>query len=385
MKLLVISHACILPIHQSFYADVMDQTGWSVTLVTPSRWSTQYGALDASRRWPEFSGKIVRINTMLTGDIPKHLYKSLFRNILVEENPDAIYVHHEPYGFATAQIYLANRLTGNRPIGFYAAQNIEKKYPLPIRLIEQSVFRNSNFAFPVTQSALDVLRSKGYTKAAQVLPLSLDENIYHPDPGWAQQKRQDLGFSADRVLIGYMGRLVEEKGLGTLLSALSQLGDMPWELLFVGSGPYEQDLRQQVKLLPADKQDHVHFLGYAPHEEAPKWLGLFDILVLPSRTQPNWKEQFGRVLVEAMACDTPVIGSNSGEIPNIISLTKGGIVFPEGDRNALAAALDQLGRSRENRSAFSAKGRESVARYYDQRQLAMTFASTIEGALSETL
>ena len=56
-----------------------------------------------------------------------------------------------------------------------------------------------------------------------------------------------------------------------------------------------------------------------------------DVLVLPSHTTPTWKEQFGRVIVEALWCGVPVVGSDSGEIPWLIELTGGGLVFPEGD------------------------------------------------------
>ena len=66
----------------------------------------------------------------------------------------------------------------------------------------------------------------------------------------------------------------------------------------------------------------------------------FDVLVGPSLTTPRWKEQFGRMLVEAMACGVPVIGSDSGEIPHVIG--DAGIVVPEGDRVALCAAIARL-------------------------------------------
>ena len=65
-----------------------------------------------------------------------------------------------------------------------------------------------------------------------------------------------------------------------------------------------------------------------------------DCLALPSLTRPNWKEQFGRVLVEAMACQVPVVGSDSGEIPNLVG--DAGLIVPEGDAAALAAALRRL-------------------------------------------
>ncbi|HEU0026180.1 MAG TPA: glycosyltransferase family 4 protein, partial [Ktedonobacterales bacterium] len=82
----------------------------------------------------------------------------------------------------------------------------------------------------------------------------------------------------------------------------------------------------------------------------------------PSMTQPNWMEQFGRVLIEAMACGTPVVGSNSGEIPRVIG--DSGVITPEGDVNALRAALLRLGDDHQMRGACAQAGRERALRMF---------------------
>ena len=212
MKLLVISHPCVTAINQSFFSDLEEQTGWQVTLVMPDRWKTEYGPIDGCARWPAFKGNIDCRPVFFPGDIPRHVYRQWFVNLLRRESPDAIYMHHEPYGFATFQVYLANQVTGQRPIGFYAAQNLLKNYPPPVRQLERWVFRRSSYAFPVTSVALDVLRKKHYAGPAEVLPLAVSSDLYQPTPLWGRDRRRAMGIPPERVVFGYMGRLVEEKG-----------------------------------------------------------------------------------------------------------------------------------------------------------------------------
>jgi glycosyltransferase involved in cell wall biosynthesis len=94
----------------------------------------------------------------------------------------------------------------------------------------------------------------------------------------------------------------------------------------------------------------------------------FDVLAGPSLTLPNWKEQFGRMLVEAMACEVPVVGSDSGEIPQVIG--DGGLVVPEGNVEALRGALQQLHDSQNLRRSLGRAGRQRVLAHYTQRAIA---------------
>jgi glycosyltransferase involved in cell wall biosynthesis len=92
------------------------------------------------------------------------------------------------------------------------------------------------------------------------------------------------------------------------------------------------------------------------------------MLVLPSLSRPNWVEQFGRVLIEAMACGVPVVGSASGEIPWVIG--DAGVLFPEGDIEALAQALQELIDDEGRRAQLAEKGRARVLGQFTQAQVA---------------
>jgi glycosyltransferase involved in cell wall biosynthesis len=124
-------------------------------------------------------------------------------------------------------------------------------------------------------------------------------------------------------------------------------------------------------------QDQVLFIGFVPHEETPGWLSLFDALILASETRPNWKEQFGRVILEANACETAVIGTESGEIGNVLRNTGGGLIVAEANVAELGSAMLELATNPKRRRELALQGARSVREKYDQSYLAARFATTI--------
>lgn len=376
MNLFVLSHPCVTPTNQEFFAEVERQSGWSLTIAAPAQWKGEYGVRELER-WPGFEGTLLPIPVLGSGNVPLHVYRSFFVSALRSAAPDAIYVHHEPYGLATAQLYAANALTTDAPIGFFTWQNIAKTYPLPIRLFERWVYRSSAFACAGSTSATEVLRAKGYEGPVTHMPGSVDPERYAPSPE-RERIREEMGVEEDEVLFGFMGRVIEEKGLGTLAEALATLDELPWRLAVVGEGSYSPVLAE--RLAASDLQDRLIEVGYVPHPDAPHYLSAFDVLVLPSETQENWREQFGRVIIEAMACGTPVVGSSSGEIPNLLQKTGGGRVFEEGNPTALATALRTLGTDPALRRRLAEQGRRSVQAEFTDATLADRFIQTIQAA-----
>lgn len=375
MRLLIVSHPCVTLINQQFYAEVEQQTGWQLQLVVPANWKNEYSKRLIPDRWPEYRGQLISIPVSLSGNIPLHLYRSTFVNLLHRFQPDIIYVHHEPYALATTQLYLANLMSVKKPIGFFTWQNIYKNYPFPFQQMQNFVFKNSYFAFSGSYSAQDVLKQKGYKQPCFILPSGIDPEIYFPHPEATKLKRELQEVNSE-ILIGYVGRIVEEKGLKTLLYALKIIENLHWRLIMIGSGSYEShfdDLTQQLQLTK-----RINRLGYIPHSKTPTYLSAFDVLVLPSETQGNWKEQFGRVIIEAIACGTPVIGSDSGEIPNLIRATKGGLIFPERQPEALAEKLKQLILDDSRRSLLIEQGQKIVLDNYTSASLAKNFAQVLE-------
>lgn len=378
MKLLVLSHACVTPINQQFFAEIESQTGWEITIIVPASWKNDYGNVIKPMRWQQLRGKIIQIPVLISGSVPLHFYLTTFLSILKDCQPDFIYVHHEPYAAATAQLYLANQLCGQKPISFFTWQNILKNYPFPFKNSEQFVLKSSAIAFSGSYSAAEVLQQKGFTGTSVLLPASIDPSIYQPQAH--EFLKQELQTSKSEILIGYMGRIVEEKGLRTLLYALKMIRDLPWRLIMVGAGNYQETfdaIAQECQL-----SDRIKHLGFVPHQDAPQYLSAFDVLVLPSETRKNWKEQFGRVTIEAIACGTPVIGSDSGEIPHLIKRTGGGLTFAEGQPEQLADRLAQLITNADLRHELATKGRAVVINEYSNQAIGQRFIQSIDQYLN---
>jgi glycosyltransferase involved in cell wall biosynthesis len=147
----------------------------------------------------------------------------------------------------------------------------------------------------------------------------------------------------------------------------------------IGAGPDESAFDALAAALGIAAR--VVRLGFVPHHEIASRLSAFDLFVLPSETRPHWKEQFGRVLIEALACGVPVVGSDSGSIPEIVRATGGGLVFAEGNADALAAALHSLIEAPAQRRAYADAGGARARALYSQSAVAGRMAQAIAAAL----
>src|SRR5262249_12889153 len=136
---------------------------------------------------------------------------------------------------------------------------------------------------------------------------------------------------------GFAGRIETEKGLQDVVSALAHLPDSV-VLVAVGSGDHQDMLRKTAADLGV--LSRLHLVPRVDDGEMGAYLYLFDILVVPSHTTSTWKEQFGRVIPEAMACGALVVGSSSGAIPEVIG--DAGWIYPEGRPERLAQTILSL-------------------------------------------
>jgi glycosyltransferase involved in cell wall biosynthesis len=356
MRVMMVSKACLVGAYQRKLEEIARYDDVELTVVVPSSWRDERGELPLERAYTEGYDLVVE-PIRFNGSFHTHYYPRLGRRIS-RLKPELVHIDEEPYNWATTHtMYLARR--GGARTLFFSWQNLNRRYPIPFRWFEGYVLRHTDYGIVGNHSSAEVWRSKGYNGPLSVIPqFGVDPDIFKPgrrdrDPG--------RGF-----VIGFAGgRLVREKGADLLIEAASALPGT-WRLVLAGSGPEQDRLEQLVQEL--GKRDRVFFDGQIPSTRMPAYYNQLDVLVLPSRALPNWKEQFGRVLVEAMACGVPVVGSDSGEIPNVIA--DAGLVFPENDVAGLRNHLLKLQQRPELRRELSQRGRQRVLDHYTQAQIA---------------
>jgi glycosyltransferase involved in cell wall biosynthesis len=355
LRVTLISKACVVGAYQTKLEEIAAQQGVDLTVVVPSYWRESNRRLALERAHTQGYEMIVA-PMAFNGNFHLHYYPTL-PAILARTRPDVVHMDEEPYNLATYLAVRAADRVGARAL-FFTWQNLNRRYPPPFRQMENHVYRHVHAAIAGNRDAVDVLRAKGYIGPARVIPqFGVDPNLFCPQ----QVPRPHATFT-----VGYAGRLVEQKGLSTLLDAL-EAWRAPWNLVVCGSGgPLRAEL--QARLAGRGLLERVRFHDHVPSEDMPRHLRMMDVLVLPSLTRPNWKEQFGRVLIEAMACGVPVVGSDSGEIPHVIG--NGGLVFAEGDATALRDALESLRVDPVCRARLGRRGRNRVLAHYTQARIA---------------
>lgn len=354
MRVLYVSKASHVAAHRDKLAVLGQRV--ELTLLAPERWGANRFERSSDGNEPFAT---VTLRTELHGHNHFHFYRRL-ESVLRSGAFDLVHVDEEPYSLVTLQVATRARRAGV-PSLFFAWQNLNKRLPPPFGTLRRRVFRLASGGIAGNREAAEVLRTNGYRGPVAVIPqMGVNPARFRPDPSDRERIRARLGARDGDFLIGYVGRLIPEKGVDLLLDAVAFLP--AGRVVLIGDGPARGELERlsRARALAA----RVEFAGELPSLEVPGWLPALDCLVLPSRTTSHWKEQFGRVLIEAMACEVPVIGSDSGEIPSVIG--NAGVVFPEGDARALTTALSALAESPDLRKRHGSAGRARALAHFTQ-------------------
>ena len=380
MKVLLISHTCQSRSEGQPKAVELARLGVDLTVVVPRRWK-HYGAWrfpDAPGEEAGFAWKPMTVRLPWSGPAQSylHFYPGLER-LLRELQPDVVDLWEEPWALVSAQAcWLRDRVCPQARVVSETEQNVEKQLVPPFESFRSHVLKKADWVVGRSSEAIEIVRRKGYDGPARVVPNAVDAELFRvPAPAQRAQTRAALGWGHDDAFVcGYVGRLVEEKGLRDFVAAIAQIpaspSRPPIRAVLVGDGPLEAPLRAQIDELGLGAR--VQLLPARPARELAGVMGALDALVLPSRTTARWKEQFGRVLIEAGACGVPTVGSDSGAIPDVVG--EAGLIFPEGDAATLALKIEWLAAHPAQARAMGMRGREIVEERYTWARVAQNMA-----------
>jgi glycosyltransferase involved in cell wall biosynthesis len=367
VRIAVVSKALVAPLHQRQMQVLAALPDVELLALAPPSWLEP--RVGRQRLEPHFIAgyRLETLPILLNGRHHLHFYPDLGRR-LRRFAPDVLHIDEEAFNSAT---FLALRagLALRARCCFFNWANIDRYYPPPFNLFERYVFRYAGHAIAGNQEAADIMRRHGYAGPLSILPqVGVDPDIFVPAPP-----------RAGPPLIGYLGRLVPEKGLADLLDAFAELcGDC--RLRIIGDGVLRDEIRR--RLAKAPLAGRAELLPALPGSAVPAALRELDVLVLPSRSVASWKEQFGRVLIEAMSCGLAVVGSDSGEIPNVLG--DAGMVVPQANPAALRAALQSLVDDAHLRAEYGRRGRARVLAGYTQAALAQRYHAVYQSMLMPT-
>ncbi len=338
MRLLVVSHSYMDEVPRRKWQAVRDAApDLELMIVTPRYWRESEFWMTQSEPHREERLEVMPLRTVLEGWVSRHAYVSPRLLAIVRQfRPDAIQVEAEPWSAVYAQMAVLRRLLAPAAkLLCFTWWNTLRRIPIPFRYTHAASLKATDLIIAGNHGAEAVLREHGYGGTVAVAPqLGVDTELFRP-----REKSQRIleRFRLEKSFVaGYVGRLIWRKGVDVLLKAVAMTGRPELCALIVGDGPERRALEREAQGLGI--ADRVIFAGVAGREEVPEWIGVMDTLILASRRE-QW-EQFGHVLIEAMASGVPVIGSTSGEIPFVIG--KAGQVVPMEDAAALGKAIERL-------------------------------------------
>ena len=186
-----------------------------------------------------------------------------------------------------------------------------------------------------------------------------------------EEWRKKNQVSEEAVVIGFCGRFIASKGLLLLSEAVGQLRDegLDLKLCLLGHGELGDQVQAQLK-------EAVLVFPPVSHGEVPAILKYWDLLVLPSQRLDEggqvWEEQFGRVIIEAVAAGVPAIGSRHGAIPEVLGTEEA--VFEEADVDSLKTKIRRFAESEKERANLLATQKKHTFGNYTHSQIASQYA-----------
>jgi len=236
------------------------------------------------------------------------------------------------------------------------------------RKITEEIIRNTDAFIAITNRAKDALILEGVPEEkVHVIPVGVDiERFKHRDKDLLLLKQ--LNIAEDELVLLFVGRIVWSKGIYFLLYAYKKLLSDPEinkniKLIIVGSGPEKSKIIDIISRLNLANQ--IILIDSVSYMDIHKLYNISDIFILPSVPTYSWQEQFGMVLVEAMASELPVITTLSGSIPEVVG--DAGVLVQPGDFLDLYNKIKELITSSELRKTLGKKARNRVEKKFNPK------------------
>ncbi len=374
-RLLTIGHSYCVSLNRKIAEEIelVSKGKWSVTVVSPKHVKGDLRSLDLEVGQSSPT-TVVGVKTRFQGSMHFLQYCSDTREIIQQGNLDLIHIWEEPYIVCGEQL---SRWSKNVPHVFFTFQNLCKKYPPPFRWFEQRSMERCSGWIAAGKTVQEALVKKACYSGREhrTIPLGVDMEHFKRSLSQRESMLRKLEWEDDGVpILGYLGRFVKEKGLDLIMSTLPQLAGR-WRMLFVGGGPYEVQLNR----FQSEYGDRVRVVTGIRHDEVPSALNSMDVLLAPSQTTPAWREQLGRMLLEAFACQIPVVASDSGEIPNVVG--DAGVILPESNETLWVKAVQDLIDSPTQRKLLAQKAYVRCREVFDWKVIAQRHIEFFEELL----
>lgn len=363
--MLITWHSTVEPAYRKLYSELSLQDV-KLFAVIPTSWAEGCRLQSFKEEAQDSYYERIVLSPIFVNRIRAFMYPNFFTlsQKVLRFKPDIFHIIEEPFSVSAAQFtLLRDTFCPKSKIILHSMENLNIYQRFPYSYIQDFNLKRADAIIVVPQEGRNIWENRGFSGRIYNVPLGVDTEVLHPLEKSELPRNMPLFIpNSRRFKVGYVGRLSEEKGIDSLIGAVQILKKMGRRLalFIVGSGNFRKKLEEKVTTLGLSQE--VTFIHSLKQHELPLFFHNIDVFVLPSITTAQWKEQFGRVLVEAMACKVPVVGSSSGEIPNVVG--DAGLIFKEGDTSALSESLDILMRDEEGRGQMALKGFHRVKEMY---------------------
>lgn len=369
--LLALSPASLTAVNRSIYRE-LEARGWRVAIVAPTAIAMPGGERRADP--PRPGDPPVHLLAPTPGNPRLSTFAGLGR-LLNELRPRVVLVDNDPNSRVAVELGLWTRRHGAALV-CQSCENLTRRLVPAARRggargVAGAMLTGAlatlarplvDHVFVISDDGLAVLREQGYRSVSKI-PLGFDPALFRPDAALREATRARLGLAHPTV--AYFGRITEEKGVHLLIEALGGLRHRAFHFLLDEFRAYRTPYEDRIASLIERHGLADRVVRFdARHDEMPAYMNAADVVALPSIASPTWKEQYGRVAPEAMACGAAVVASRSGALPELVG--DGGHLVPEGDVAALRAAIDRL---LGDASARAALGRAGAARAHAELDL----------------